>query len=131
MYKFYSFFFVLLICFDISANDDECRDVYGNYSSVCDVAEDTADIFESLITLAAIAGVTMIIVGAGALGEAAAESEELTTLKYNFTEEKITFEGNAKLENFEINFSNPMLKNDYQQHFKINEENYIGITWRF
>ncbi len=130
MYKFYSFFFVLLMCFDISANDD-CRDVNGNYSPICDLAEDSADAFESLVTLAAIAGVTMIIVGAGALGEAAAESEEFTNLKYNFTEEKITFEGNPKLENFEINFSNPMLKNDYQQHFKINEESYIGITWRF
>lgn len=130
MYKFYSFFFVLLMCFDISANDD-CRDVNGNYSPICDLAEDSADAFDSLVTLAAIAGVTMIIVGAGALGEAAAESEEFTNLKYNFTEEKITFEGNPKLENFEINFSNPMLKNDYQQHFKINEESYIGITWRF
>ncbi len=130
MYKFYSFFFVLLMCFDISAND-ECRDVNGNYSPICDLAEDSADAFDSLVTLAAIAGVTMIIVGAGALGEAAAESEEFTNLKYNFTEEKITFEGNPKLENFEINFSNPMLKNDYQQHFKINEESYIGITWRF
>ena len=130
MYKFYSFFFVLLMCFDISANDD-CRDVNGNYSPICDLAEDSADVFDSLVTLAAIAGVTMIIVGAGALGEAAAESEEFTNLKYNFTEEKITFEGNPKLENFEINFSNPMLKNDYQQHFKINEESYIGITWRF
>lgn len=130
MYKFYSLFFVLLMCFDISANDD-CRDVNGNYSPICDLAEDSADAFDSLVTLAAIAGVTMIIVGAGALGEAAAESEEFTNLKYNFTEEKITFEGNPKLENFEINFSNPMLKNDYQQHFKINEESYIGITWRF
>ena len=130
MYKFYSFFFVLLMCFDISANDD-CRDVNGNYSPICDLAEDSADAFDSLVTLAAIAGVTMIIVGAGALGEAAAESEEFTNLKYNFTEEKITFEGNPKLENFEINFSNPMLKNDYQQYFKINEESYIGITWRF
>ena len=130
MYKFYSFFFVLLMCFDISANDD-CRDVNGNYSPICDLAEDSADVFDSLVTLAAIAGVTIIIVGAGALGEAAAESEEFTNLKYNFTEEKITFEGNPKLENFEINFSNPMLKNDYQQHFKINEESYIGITWRF
>lgn len=130
MYKFYSFFFVLLMCFDISANDD-CRDVNGNYSPICDLAEDSADVFDSLVTLAAIAGVTMIIVGAGALGEAAAESEEFTNLKYNFTDEKITFEGNPKLENFEINFSNPMLKNDYQQHFKINEESYIGITWRF
>ena len=130
MYKFYSFFFVLLMCFDISANDD-CRDVNGNYSPICDLAEDSADVFDSLVTLAALAGVTMIIVGAGALGEAAAESEEFTNLKYNFTEEKITFEGNPKLENFEINFSNPMLKNDYQQHFKINEESYIGITWRF
>ena len=130
MYKFYSFFFVLLMCFDISANDD-CRDVNGNYSPICDLAEDSADVFDSLVTLAAIAGVTMIIVGAGALGEAAAESEEFTNLKYNFTEEKITFEGNPKLENFEINFSNPMLKNDYQQHFRINEESYIGITWRF
>ena len=130
MYKFYSLFFVLLMCFDISANDD-CRDVNGNYSPICDLAEDSADVFDSLVTLAAIAGVTMIIVGAGALGEAAAESEEFTNLKYNFTEEKITFEGNPKLENFEINFSNPMLKNDYQQHFKINEESYIGITWRF
>jgi|TARA_B100001939_G_C16904759_1_gene601746 hypothetical protein len=118
------------MCFDISANDD-CRDVNGNYSPICDLAEDSADAFDSLVTLAAIAGVTMIILGAGALGEAAAESEEFTNLKYNFTEEKITFEGNPKLENFEINFSNPMLKNDYQQHFKINEENYIGITWRF
>ena len=130
MYRFYSFFFVLLMCFDISANDD-CRDVNGNYSPICDLAEDSADVFDSLVTLAAIAGVTMIIVGAGALGEAAAESEEFTNLKYNFTDEKITFEGNPKLENFEINFSNPMLKNDYQQHFKINEESYIGITWRF
>ena len=130
MYKFYSFFFVLLMCFDISANDD-CRDVNGNYSPICDLAEDSADAFDSLVTLAAIAGVTMIIVGAGALGEAAAESEEFTNLKYNFTDEKITFEGNPQLENFEINFSNPMLKNDYQQHFKINEESYIGITWRF
>ena len=130
MYKFYSFFFVLLMCFDISANDD-CRDVNGNYSPICDLAEDSADVFDSLVTLAAIAGVTIIIVGAGALGEAAAESEEFTNLRYNFTEEKITFEGNPKLENFEINFSNPMLKNDYQQHFKINEESYIGITWRF
>ena len=118
------------MCFDISANDD-CRDVNGNYSPICDLAEDSADVFDSLVTLAAIAGVTMIIVGAGALGEAAAESEEFTNLKYNFTDEKITFEGNPKLENFEINFSNPMLKNDYQQHFKINEESYIGITWRF
>ena len=130
MYKFYSFLFVLLMCFDITANDD-CRDVNGNYSPICDLAEDSADVFDSLVTLAAIAGVTMIIVGAGALGEAAAESEEFTNLRYNFTEEKITFEGNPKLENFEINFSNPMLKNDYQQHFKINEESYIGITWRF
>ena len=130
MYKFYSFFFVLLMCFDISANDD-CRDVNGNYSPICDLAEDSADVFDSLVTLAAIAGVTMIIIGAGALGEAAAESEELRNFKYNFSDEKITFEGNPKLENFEINFSNPMLKNDYQQHFKINEESYIGITWRF
>ena len=130
MYKFYSFLFVLLMCFDITANDD-CRDVNGNYSPICDLAEDSADVFDSLVTLAAIAGVTIIIVGAGALGEAAAESEEFTNLRYNFTEEKITFEGNPKLENFEINFSNPMLKSDYQQHFKINEESYIGITWRF
>ena len=130
MYKFYSLLLVLLMCFDITANDD-CRDVNGNYSPICDLAEDSADVFDSLVTLAAIAGVTMIIVGAGALGEAAAESEEFTNLRYNFTEEKITFEGNPKLENFEINFSNPMLKNDYQQHFKINEESYIGITWRF
>lgn len=130
MYKFCSFLLILLISFDISANDD-CRDVNGNYSPICDLAEDSADALDSLVTLAAIAGVTIIIVGAGSLGEAAGESEEFTNLKYNFTEEKITFEGNPKLENFEINFYNPMLKNDYQQHFKMNDENYIGITWRF
>jgi hypothetical protein len=129
MFRFLLLFSVLFMGFDISA-DDECRDIYGSYSSACDYAEDTVDIFQSLTTLVAIGAVGMVIVSAASLGEAAADSENLT-FSYDFVEEKITFEGHTKLENFEINFSNPMLKNDFQQQFKINEDTYIGVTWRF
>lgn len=72
----------------------------------------------------------MAAFGAGAVAGEITKDDD-SSFTYEFAGDKIIFQGDHGLENLEVNFSNPIKKSQYQQIFQIDEEHYIGLTWRF
>lgn len=132
MYKFLSFFLILFFSLDISANEN-CNSSDPDLTALCNTADDAENILDTMLKLGALGVVVMVAGTAFAVGTAVSDSDVSynTSFKYDFANDKIVFEGDHRLENLEINFSNPIKQSQHYQSFQINEEHYIGLTWRF
>ena len=128
MKKLGAIILIFLISIDTNANEN-CNSNDPDLTALCNTLDDGSEILETMLALAALGAVVYVATSATALGEAVQDSEN--SIAVEFTGDKIVFNGSHKLKNLEINFSNPVRQNQYQQFFQINEDHYIGITWRF
>ena len=132
MYKFFPYILVFLISLNIDANEN-CNSSDPDLTALCNTLDDGNEALDTMLKLAAVGGVILIGMAASGAGTIAGEviKEDETSFTYEFAGDKIIFQGNPRLENLEVNFSNPIKKSQYQQYIQIDEEHYIGITWRF
>tara|TARA_B100000035_G_C20947422_1_gene530403 strand:+ start:217 stop:615 length:399 start_codon:yes stop_codon:yes gene_type:complete len=132
MYKYLSFFLIFLISFNINANED-CNSSDPDLTALCNTLDEGNEALDTMLKLAAVGGVVLIGMAATGAGAIAGEviKEDDSSFTYEFAGDKIIFQGDHRLENLEVNFSNPIKKSQYQQFLQINEEHYIGLTWRF
>ena len=123
----------LILFFSLDINASECNSSDPDLNTLCNTIEDGADFMEVSLKILALGAIYFVAVGATGAGLVAGEvaKEDESSFTYEFTGDKIIFQGNHRLENLEINFSNPIEQNEYQQLFQINEEHYVGLTWRF
>tara|TARA_Y100000022_G_scaffold166021_1_gene150436 strand:+ start:401 stop:799 length:399 start_codon:yes stop_codon:yes gene_type:complete len=132
MYKYLPFFLIFLISFNINANED-CNSSDPDLTALCNTLDEGNEALDTMLKLAAVGGVVLIGMAATGAGAIAGEviKEDDSSFTYEFAGDKIIFQGDHRLENLEVNFSNPIKKSQYQQFLQINEEHYIGLTWRF
>ena len=132
MYKFLPFFLILIITLNIDANEN-CNSSDPDLTALCNTLDDGNEALDTMLKLAAVGGVVLIGMTAFGAGAVAGEiiKDDDSSFTYEFAGDKIIFQGDHRLENLEVNFSNPIKKSQYQQIFQIDEEHYIGLTWRF
>ena len=132
MLRFYSIILILLYSLDIDANEN-CNANDPDLTALCNTVETSEDLLNTMLLLAGAGVVLMVATGGAELGAEAGNDVDNTnsSLTYYFTGDKIVFEGSHKLKNLEINFSNPMKQSEYQKFYQLNDDHYVGFTWRF
>ena len=131
MYRYLTL--ILILFCSLNASASECNSSDPDLNTFCNTLENGSDFLDGGLKILAIGAIGAVafggLLGGAVAGEVAKDGESSFT--YEFTGDKIVFQGDHRLENLEINFLNPIKQNEYQQLFQINEEHYIGLTWRF
>lgn len=118
---------LIFISTSLFADDHRCED-RGNDPEVCDLFDEVSDTFQEEIIKVLVVGTVLVAVSAYAIAEGTSKNEDI---KFDFSTNKIVFRTGSKLDNLEINFSNPSIKSHYQFMPSINESYYLGFTWKY
>ena len=123
------FFLTALIFISTSsfADNHRCED-RGNDPEVCDLFDEVSDAFQEEIFEVLVVGAVLVTVTAYAISEGTSNNEDI---KYDFSTNKIIFSTGSKLDNLEINFSNPYVNSHYEFMPSIRESYYLGFTWKY
>ena len=109
------------------ADNHRCED-RGNDPEVCDLFDEVSDTFQEEILEVLVVGAVLVAVTAYAIAEGTQENEDI---KYDFSTSKIIFSTGSKLDNLEINFSNPSINSRYEFMPSSQQSYYIGFTWKY
>ena len=109
------------------ADNHRCED-RGNDPEVCDLFDEVSDTFQDEILEVLAVGAVLVAITAYAIAEG---TQENGGIKYDFSTSKIIFSTGSKLDNLEINFSNPSINSRYEFMPSIQERHYMGFTWKY
>ena len=123
------FFLTALIFISTSlfADNHRCED-RGNDLEVCDLFDEVSDTFQEEILEVLVVGTVLVAASAYAIAKGTSKDEDI---EYDFSTNKIIFRTGSKLDNLEIDFSNPFINSHYEFMPSIQESYYLGFTWKY